>query len=1599
MTRNGLASGHETRMIAGVKPEPRASAAISAPGSARAGAPGAADTTGGGGLSVGRSAPQLTDYELLRCIGLGAYGEVWLARGLTGVYRAVKIVWRDRFTEAEPFEREFRGVKESMAHALEAGQLALLHVGQDEAAGFFYYVMELADDATGGRTIEPARYVPLTLKELKARRGRLPAADCLDLAVGLTRTLATLHSRGLVHRDIKPSNVIVVNGAPKLADVGLVASATEARTFVGTQGYLPPEGPGTPAADVYALGKVLYELATGFEREEFPRLPAEFKDAADRRALFELNEILLRACEPSPDQRYRDAAALLADLVALQTGRSPRTKRVRRAVASSGLVLAAVAALAAFAWWKSHPAPVPSQKSSATKQSAASAEIPATMSESAPVVASEKIAPAPISPQSIAILPFENLSGDKENGYLADGLQEDMLTNLAAIRGLKVAPRASAMHYRGTTKSIRQIGVELGVAFLLNGSVRREANKIRVSAELVDARTEQQVWARKYDRELSDVLGLQSALADEIVPALQLVLSPEEKAALSSAPTSNLTAYELFLRAKRLHQQREGGDENAFQQTEDLLRQAVTADPGFMRAWVELAMVHADRYGEVEKDHKAARIALAEEAIEAARRLAPNAPEVLLGLGRIRQMCYNDLSGARFYYQQIRTEYPHYPDVHLPLGQIYRRLGRWAEAIAEFREAWQQEPGDSQAIGMYSMTLGLVHRYEDVYTLMHEVVKLVPDNIDVRFFTAFTEFRRNGTRDQFDRLLANLPPDQRNSRHVADLKFDWAIETGDEALLLNLIKEYGVTTEHIDAVVAVLASGQKEHALKLLEKIKPEIDRSLAANPLGYLNWTLLAKYHALHDDRPAALKAVDRARQLMPESSDAMNGQEMARQVAQVLTWLGDTDAALTEIERLLKKPGMMHVWRLRSNVAWRSLRGNPRFEALLADPENYAPLKLSETAPLPSPTERPGSPDPTAAASALSSTSSPAPEDGNAGQSSSTAASPALPDPEKTLAVLPFANLSENPEENYFFTDGICDDILTSLAYVRDLHVISRGTITAYRGTTRPAAEVSRELRAGYVLTGSVRRAGSMVRVTVRLVRAATDEQLWARSYDRDLQGVLTVQSEIAQAIASELRVALSPAEKGLLVRRPTMNPAAYDLYLKARELRHSGQSARADLEKEIAYLNSALALDANCTPALAELTYANAFLHFGEYEPADGPWLQAAKEALERARQLAPDDPEVIQATGDYYYYGHRDYARAVGQYQRLLNLRPNDAEMHWSLGFVLRRQGRWADSAAHLRRAVQLEPGNVSRSIQLAGTLGIFKRYDEAEAAARQLVREHPKALLPAFSLARATLWARGSAAELEQFSRGDFDPGEESMRQAYLRHLVLLSGDYPRFLEMEEQRTPEKREDGSEAHDALLAQVLADSGNWPAARVRAGKAVKQLQASLAGHPGDPDLWSALSQAYAVLGAKADALRCANKAVELLPESADAMSGPTFALNRASVLARVGEAEQAIAELRRLLRVPGGAHVALVRLGGLGAPYAASFAPLRGNPKFEALLNDPRANAPITPGEPPLADPEPAASAPPPVSFQIPTPADDKSVLVLPFENLGPEPDGV
>jgi TolB-like protein/Tfp pilus assembly protein PilF len=546
------------------------------------------------------------------------------------------------------------------------------------------------------------------------------------------------------------------------------------------------------------------------------------------------------------------------------------------------------------------------------------------------------------------------------------------------------------------------------------------------------------------------------------------------------------------------------------------------------------------------------------------------------------------------------------------------------------------------------------------------------------------------------------------------------------------------------------------------------------------------------------------------------------------------------------------------------------------------------------------------------------------------------------KSLAVLPFANMSSE-KENEFFTDGIHEDILTNLALIRDVRVVSRTSVMQYRGTTKPISQIASELKVTYVLEGSVRRSGNKVRVTGQLIRAGTDEHLWAKAYDRDLTDVFTIQAELATAIAGALQSVLSPEAKSILDRKPTDIPAAYDLFLKARHVRYNGTFT--EQHGIIALLEQAVGLDPKFAAAWGELGSRRAF-EFFNMEHTDA-LLAKAKDAIDAAVRLAPDDPLVIEGQGDFYYYGYRDYARATEHYTRLAQLRPNDPAMFWSLALIQRRQGRFADARRNLLRAVELDPANRNYAAITLELLIFGRRYAEAEALARKWVQVWPEDLRLAWSLAVITYSANGATAEMTAFARRTVPAAQHAEHLYHQRVLALMRADWPEVMRLDGlQRHFDSEDDPTWEQDVTTAAALAEMGNLPAARERMREALTAMQAEETRQAANDVLWDNLAVAHAFLGNKEESMRCREKALALMPPSRDALQGAFNGALLAGALAWCGEKDRALAEFERLLHVPFGTNIYRDRGYWIGA-----WQPLRDDPRFQALLADPKNNGPL------------------------------------------------
>ncbi len=878
-------------------------------------------------------APQIPDYELLRLIGRGSYGDVWLARGVTGVWRAIKIVWRDRFPDAGPFEREFKGLKEFTAISLgQSVQMALLHVGRNDQAGYFYYVMELADDVKSGQTIDPPNYIPLTLAELRQRGTRTSAAECIRLGIELARALSGLHGRGLVHRDIKPSNIILVGGVAKLADIGLVAPTTDARTFVGTDGYVPPEGPGSPAADIYALGKVLFELSTGFDRQEFPQMPPGMHRLPDRRSLLELNEVILRSCDALPENRYRDGTALLADLEALARGHSLRGRRLRR-MALPILAGCAAAVVAALLWQRHRVASVYKAQAAAAPASSVAAAEPIAMPE-----------------KSVAVLPFANLSAEKDSEYFADGVCEDVLTNLTAIQALRVSSRTSAQQYRDTKKPIPQIARELRVRYILEGSVQRSGNEVRVHGQLIEAATDKHVWAKSYSGNIDRLFALQAGIATDIADALHAVLSPDEKTTLERKPTENLEAYTIFMQGRAIsHRSLLGGSLFA---AAAKFREAVKMDPNFAEAWAALSTALTQLYF-FEEDQSAESLASAKQAIDTAVRLAPDRPHIIESLGGYYFFGERDYTRATEQYLRLAQIEPHSAEVPHMLGLIQVHQGRWVDAIANSRRAVAMDPANVIIARSLILKLQWVRRYQELAELTDRLVREYPDEEEYWATRAQNAFNIDGSTAlmaEFDRR--EFGPER--AEHVLFLRRRLARMRGDFAAAVrydheaSIFGHLGGWIQQMPAAISLENAGDVTGAQTLVRSIIEKMKAQAVREPDNSLLQAWLGQGYALLGEKELALGCAQRSLDLMPESKDSVFAVNNLILAGAVWARVGDKERALATFARCLQMPGGEHVSSARcgvseapNDISWRPIMNDPRYQALLADPKNNAPLR----------------------------------------------------------------------------------------------------------------------------------------------------------------------------------------------------------------------------------------------------------------------------------------------------------------------------------------------------------------------------------------------------------------------------------------------------------------------------------------------------------------------------------------------------------------------------------------------------------------------------------------------------------------------------------
>ena len=794
-----------------------------------------------------------------------------------------------------------------------------------------------------------------TLAE-RLEQGPLPFNESLSVSFQIAHALEEAHEKGIVHRDLKPQNIKAsIEGKVKVLDFGLAKAVdpfssaalpvedlansptvtfggTLEGVILGTAAYMAPEQARGAAvdkrADIWAFGVVLYEMLTGerlfaeasvvdtlsavMRKEiDLARLPAELPTR--------LRELVARCLERDPKRRLRDigeARLLLAESLEhesvsmpVQSAAIPAGPRRSNGRALRVAVAAVAVAVTAGGVWlatREREDRVPTRPGAAAS---AAAE------------------------HSIAVLPFQNLSAEAENEFFTAGVHEDVLTYLSRVADLKVISRSSVMQYAAPEKNLREIATDLNVVYVVEGSVRRAGDRVRVTAQLIDARSDEHLWAENYDRELADVFAIQSAIAREIVAALEATLSPREAEMLASRPTTSIEAYDLFLRARQLMQQRDATSPG--NELTRLLEEAIRLDPEFAHAYALLATVHGFQYWFL-VDRSPERLARMKSAIDRAFELRPDLPEARIALAEYYYRGFYDYSRALEQLEKARSSLPNDSLVHYYLGLAYRRIGEVDRAIDSFVQATRLDPASLVAYAEGINTSTSFGQVERAIVLAEEAIRRFPRDPRIAGELAKLHLDHFGDIGRARAILdaADAAPNYYywQAQHFTRLyarEFRRAAEAAAEPSYQEAVaRGWGATL----AAEALAHGGFHAEATRLLEEAEAVLVAEIAKPYAESYGWPHLV--HALNLAQQArteeALASCDRAIRILPFERDRVHGAAFRQDCAWVKAKAGKVDEALAEIELFLDQGYDFTRWQLALDPRWDFLRDNPRFREL---------------------------------------------------------------------------------------------------------------------------------------------------------------------------------------------------------------------------------------------------------------------------------------------------------------------------------------------------------------------------------------------------------------------------------------------------------------------------------------------------------------------------------------------------------------------------------------------------------------------------------------------------------------------------------------------
>jgi serine/threonine protein kinase/tetratricopeptide (TPR) repeat protein len=873
---------------------------------------------------------RLGDYEILDEIGRGGMGVIYLARQrhpqrIVAVKRVL-----DYHADSHEALRRFRREADAAASLDHPNILPIYEVSESED-GLPFFSMKFA---TGGslRTVGPAL--------------RAEPRKCVQLMAKVARAVEYAHGQGILHRDLKPGNVLLDGrGEPLVSDFGLAKfidankDLTKSLTTFGTPGYTAPEQAQgtaaglTPAADVYSLGAILFELLTGRPPFVGDNALAVIRQAAETpapklRSLShshdrDLETICERCLERDPKARYQSARDFATDLERWLDGRpivarpiSVPTRLGRWSRRNPKLIATGAACLlfgAAAMWF--------------------------FRGEVA------RVLPAPPE-KSIAVLPFENLSPDPDNAYFADGIQEEILTRLAGIADLKVISHTSTQHYQSKPRNLREIAKQLGVTNIVEGSVQKAANQVRVNVQLINAQTDSHLWAETFDRKLTDIFGVESEIAKRIAESLQAKLTGREEQALAVKPTNNPEAYDLFLRG-RAFEARSIFSTDAQRKATGFFERAVQLDPNFAIAWARLSRADAHLYF-LSDDTTAARRDAAKAALENAQKLEPNSSETLLALGYYQYLVLADYEAAKTTFERVSKMLPGSSEVPSALGRVARRAGHWDESIAYFEQALALDPRNVELLFGVAWTYTQLRQFPAALKLYDRMLDITPSDPDVMAFKAGI-YQAQGNLQEAAGFLSGI-----NEQVASEDTFAFKITQlrlernfGEAVRLLqarqaqfHFASAYDKACDQVLLASTQRLAGDTAGAKVTAAQARTALEQLYRDQPGSAFIPANLSQAYAVMGEKDSALTEADRAIILLPRAKDRVAGPCLEESLAFVQMIFGENSRAISTLTQLLQTAYNGWFYRtpitpalLRLDPIWDPLRADPAFQKLCED------------------------------------------------------------------------------------------------------------------------------------------------------------------------------------------------------------------------------------------------------------------------------------------------------------------------------------------------------------------------------------------------------------------------------------------------------------------------------------------------------------------------------------------------------------------------------------------------------------------------------------------------------------------------------------------